>query len=289
MTRTNLHRLLTNVAYVGKVRHKEAVYPGEHPAIVDPLVFQKVQEGLRQNGRTRGTGVRNKHGALLKGLLRCAPCDCAMTPSFTAKGPKQYRYYTCSGAQKRGWHTCPSKSVPAGQIEELVVERIRCVGRDPALVREVLAQAHVQGEARIAELEAERRGLERDAAAWASELCKLTGQVRPGEDNGPVIARLAGLQERIGRVEGRAQEVREQIRAVHYGLVGEDEAAVALAAFDPIWAALIPAERTRVVGLLVEQVDYDGAKGKVSIAFRAAGIKTLADELASEQRRGVRA
>jgi hypothetical protein len=30
----------------------------------------------------------------------------------------------------------------------------------------------------------------------------------------------------------------------------------------------------------VERVDYDGANGKLSITFHAAGIKTLADELA---------
>jgi hypothetical protein len=30
----------------------------------------------------------------------------------------------------------------------------------------------------------------------------------------------------------------------------------------------------------VERVDYDGARGKVSIAFHPAGIRTLAEELA---------
>jgi site-specific DNA recombinase len=58
--------------------------------------------------------VRNKFGALLKGIIRCLPCDCAMTPSHTTRnGTKRYRYYVCSSAQKRGWDTCPSKSIPA--------------------------------------------------------------------------------------------------------------------------------------------------------------------------------
>jgi hypothetical protein len=61
--------------------------------------------------------VRNQFGAILKGLLRCVPCGCAMTPSHTTKGDRRYRYYTCVGAQKRGWGTCPSKSIPAVQIE----------------------------------------------------------------------------------------------------------------------------------------------------------------------------
>ncbi len=43
-TRTSLYRLLTNVAYVGKVRYKQEVHDGEHPGIVDPHVFQKAQD-----------------------------------------------------------------------------------------------------------------------------------------------------------------------------------------------------------------------------------------------------
>jgi site-specific DNA recombinase len=41
-------------------------------------------------------------------------------------------------------------------------------------------------------------------------------------------------------------------------------------------------EQTRVVQLLVERVDYDGAKGKIAITFHPTGIKTLAGELANQ-------
>jgi site-specific DNA recombinase len=144
--RTSLYRLLTNVAYVGKVRYKDEVHDGEHPGIVDPADFQRVQTLLQRNGQTRGAPVRNKFGALLKGIIRCVPCDCAMTPSHTTRnGSKRYRYYVCSSAQKRGWDTCPSKSIPAAQIEEFVVGQIKCIGQDRALLEEVLAQARRQG------------------------------------------------------------------------------------------------------------------------------------------------
>lgn len=39
-----------------------------------------------------------------------------------------------------------------------------------------------------------------------------------------------------------------------------------------------------MIALRVERVAYDGAKGKVSITFDAAGIKTLTGELATEQK-----
>jgi hypothetical protein len=47
-----------------------------------------------------------------------------MIPSQTRKGTRQYRYYTCRAAQKRGWQRCPSKALPAGEIEQFVLEQI---------------------------------------------------------------------------------------------------------------------------------------------------------------------
>jgi site-specific DNA recombinase len=65
-----------------------------------------------------------------------------MTPSHsTHAGTIRYRYYVCSSAQKKGWHTCPSKSIPAAQIEDLVVRQIKAIGQDPLVLHEVLAEA----------------------------------------------------------------------------------------------------------------------------------------------------
>src|SRR5262249_51039191 len=161
---------------------------------------------------------------------------------------------------------------PAGEIEAFVVDQLKCIGRDPALRQEVLAQARAQDETRTAELEAEQRGLDRDLASWQAEVRKLSGQIRPGDDNSTVIARLADLQERIGLVEGRARKVREQIHAVRHQMLDVDEAAEALAIFDPVWETLTPHEQARVVQLLVERVDYDGVNGTVAVTFHPAGI-----------------
>lgn len=94
-TRMSLYRLLTNVVYLGKVRYKTEVHNGEHPGIVDPAMFQRVQALLRQNGGSAGAGVRNQFGALLKGLLHCTPCGCAMTPRVSSC-PTIRAYSTCS-------------------------------------------------------------------------------------------------------------------------------------------------------------------------------------------------
>jgi site-specific DNA recombinase len=280
-TKTSLHKLLTNVTYAGKIKYKDEVHKGEHAAIVDSNDWQRVQLLLGRNGRTGGAAVRNKFGALLKGILRCLPCGCAMSPTHSTKnGTKRYRYYVCTGAQKRGWHSCPSKSIPASEIERFVVEQIKCVGRDPTLLHETITRARSQGQTQVAALEVERRGLERELARWNRETRMLLQQIVPGEGNTPSTARLADLQERIRGAEQRATEVREQAISLSREIVDQRKVAKAMAIFDPVWDSLTPREQARVVQLLVERVDYDGAVGKVSITFHPNGIKTLADELA---------
>ncbi len=272
----SLHGLLTNVLYIGKVTYKDEVHDGEHEAVVDGAVFNRAQKLLRRNGAAGCTHIRNRYGAILKGLLRCAPCGCAMVPTHTVKNGRRYRYYVCSKAQRRGWHTCPSRSIPAQEIESFVIDQVRGIGQDPTLVRETLEEAQAQAKARKKELEAERRSLERELGRYDSELRKLA--VRANTDT-VATDRMADLQDRIRRLEQRGTQIREELIGLQREQVDGDEVARALAAFNPVWEALAPREQVRVTELLVERVDYDGATGTVSISLHPAGIKMLSSEM----------
>jgi site-specific DNA recombinase len=283
-TKTSLYRLLTNVVFAGRVRYKNEVHPGEQPALIDADTFQQVQALLRSHGPVLGPPSATPSAALLKGLLRCVSCGCAMTPAHTTRqGCKRYRYYTCSGAQKRGWQTCPSKSLPAAQIEQLVIGQIQQLGRDSGLLYQVLQQVREEDDARLAELESERGSLERDLLRWQSETRRLLAEVGSGEPGGGAVARLADLQARVGQVEQRLARLRTQVEAVRQERLDEAAATEALAGLDPAWEAMTPDEQARLVRLLVARVDYDGGRGKVAIAFHPLGLKTLAGELLGRQ------
>jgi site-specific DNA recombinase len=140
-----LYALLTNPVYAGKVRHHGEVFEGEHEGIIDPELFDRVQRRLALNGRAGGSRVRNAHHALLKGLIRCSACGCAMTHHFasktTARGTKRYRYYVCIQAQKRGRAACPAPSLPAGELEAFVLDRVRAALDADAVVDAVAGRA----------------------------------------------------------------------------------------------------------------------------------------------------
>jgi len=134
--KNTLHHLLSNPTYIGRVKFDGELYPGEHPAIIDENLWNEVQQRLKSNGNG-GAGQRYKHSALLRGLLWCQPCSLPMYCSYTQRGPKRYRYYFCSSATKKGAATCPSKPLPAQEIEQFVVAEIRRVSEDPAVVEAV--------------------------------------------------------------------------------------------------------------------------------------------------------
>lgn len=276
--KNSLWHLLTNVTYTGKIRYKEEVHEGEHEAIVSDELWQRVQAKLQRNGRTGGGVVRNKFGALLKGLLHCVACDCAMTPTHATRGGnKRYRYYVCTAAQKRGRQACPSPSIPAGEIERFVVEQIKCIGRDPELVAETVRQAHGQAEQRVEELAAEERRLERELVGHHRELRKIVAEPGVDADSGMTTTRLADVQERIASAERRLTEVRDEAERLRRDIIDAADVARALAEFDPVWEPLSPHEQARLLRLLIDRIDYDGREGMISITFHASGIKALAD------------
>lgn len=270
-TKTSLHFLLRNVVYVGKVKYKTELHEGEHNAIIDPTVWQRVQALLRRNGRAGGAAAKNKHGAFLKGLLFCKPCGCAMSPTHTTKRNRLYRYYLCTHAQKTGRGNCPAPSIPAGEIERFVVGHLRGIVQNPSIVQATVAQLQQQAADATKTLVDERRSLNRDLAHWHAELQELasSGNTR----------RLADLNERIAATERRLAEITAAIPAP----LTLTEVTAALARFDEVWAILTPSEQTRFVELLVQRVEYDGSSDKIAITFRSDALPLLADQLRARE------
>ena len=46
MSRGQLHHILTNPIYAGRIRHKGQVFEGKHPAIIDPALWDALQERM---------------------------------------------------------------------------------------------------------------------------------------------------------------------------------------------------------------------------------------------------
>lgn len=77
--------------------------------------------------------------------------------------------------------------------------------------------------------------------------------------------------------ERRLAELDQELAAAKEQEIDEREIAAALSDFDPVWDALFATERSRILGLLVEQVCYDGRDGSLVVKLRPDGITPLSD------------
>jgi site-specific DNA recombinase len=145
-SRGALYQMLQNRVYCGEIAHKGAAYPGEHSAIVEEDLWREVQKKLEANGVERsGARDRAKLAYLLAGILFDAEGE-AMTPTHAVKKGVRYRYYVsrrlitdikANGAREMGCRE-QGQRLPAGDLERLVVGRLKSFFADPDAVTDCL-------------------------------------------------------------------------------------------------------------------------------------------------------
>jgi site-specific DNA recombinase len=123
-TRGPLAAFLRNRFYIGEVRYKGEVFPGEQPAILDRALFDTVQTKLDQQ-RTNHAKTRQQSQSLLMGRIFDDRGN-RMTPSYAVKNAIRYRYYISAALiQGQPDKAAKLKRVPASEIEKLILSAVR--------------------------------------------------------------------------------------------------------------------------------------------------------------------
>jgi site-specific DNA recombinase len=219
-TMSTLRRILTNPVYTGQVyggriqeqrgtgvttrrlRPREdwiAVAPV--PAAVTQEQFDRVQDKLARNqqfARRNNTA----HAHLLRALVSCGVCGLSCGGR---RLPAGYSYHCCRGklaaVHSRRDTPCPSRHIPAGQLDALVWDDLCQVLTHPEALRLALERAH-GGHWLPQELQARRETLRRGQAGLQRQVERLTEAY---------LAGVVGLEEY--RRRRRELEQREQALA----------------------------------------------------------------------------
>jgi DNA invertase Pin-like site-specific DNA recombinase len=124
--RGSLSQLLQNPLYMGKVRHRDSLYEGEHDALIEEETWNEVRRILELNRNERRNGSNVRYPSLLTGMLT-DPDGRPMTPVFTSRGSKRHHYYVTR--LKPGEDPKLAYRVPAGEVDkaisEIVVRQLR--------------------------------------------------------------------------------------------------------------------------------------------------------------------
>jgi site-specific DNA recombinase len=142
-SRGALFHLLRNRLYIGKIMHKDVVHDGAHDGIVDPGIFEEVQQHLQRNTRRHhDAGAHRVAKAMLTGRIFDAAGE-AMSPTFSyGRGGRVYRYYVSASLQQGGKHADDGilRRIAAPAIEKLISDSLaRLLPKEKQSVGIVLA------------------------------------------------------------------------------------------------------------------------------------------------------
>jgi DNA invertase Pin-like site-specific DNA recombinase len=173
-----LFYLLRNRFYIGEVKYKGEVLPGEQPPILERALFDAVQQKLTDQW-TAKTSVRNAGDHSLTGLL-FDDAGHRMAPTHATKAGIRYRYYVslpCLHGEAKTAKVGSITRVPATDIEDVVVksldEHLRSQSRMPAPA--------ITSHSVIAEL-IDRIDIHKDRLAIRLRSWETAGTTKPADD-----------------------------------------------------------------------------------------------------------
>jgi site-specific DNA recombinase len=155
----------------------DTVYKGEHrfgkrasktrsvivrqvPALVDADTWERAQQALTRNQLLATRNAKRQY--LLRGLITCGLCDTRYSGMLcTRRNGRARAYYVCGGKHPHRGRLvgrCPSKHLPAEELEERIWQTLEDYIKNPGPILDQLALHMQQREHQAADLDTERRG-----------------------------------------------------------------------------------------------------------------------------------
>jgi site-specific DNA recombinase len=134
-SRGQIYHVLRNPIYLGRIRHKKLTWPGQHKAIIDEILWDRVQEKLMVASQRKRGRLPLQEQAVLSGKLFDETGD-RLTPTHTNKDNRRLRYYVSNrlisgGKDPSGWRLSAPKL--EGQIATIVADHIESRASNYAL------------------------------------------------------------------------------------------------------------------------------------------------------------
>lgn len=265
-----LYTILKNPLYIGKIRHHDKIYEGEHEGIITLEIFEKVQSLLKKNKVNQTNTNRKRIDSMLRGILFCGSCGSRMAKSYTRKPNKKYTYYTCLNVIKNGRDKCSNKSVPATKLDEFVVSHIKEIAFNPELLNGFIEEFAKQKEMDLHEIKNELKSLTVRLASYQLERDRMAL-----DNNMNHIEAITRTNEQLEKVTNRIKYLETKRNILLNTNLNAGDVTVTLNKFFPIWDTLTLNEQNRILDILFDQILWDGKSENLDFHYSPLGIKLL--------------
>ncbi len=288
--KSNLDQILRNPLYIGKLRYKDKLFPGQHPAIVDEKLFDRVQKLLSKNDGNHKSINQDKHDFLLRSFIKCTACGSTMSPNFAYSKGRKYFYYKCVKVDKLDKNECSVRSVPAREVESLIVERLAFLGQNKKLVEKIVKEAQESSVKAIGPIREKKKRIESELVKIRQEANKLVS-VLGSSNNGHaknhfVLERLHELENSEKDNQTKVSEVEMELQKLENRMIDANVIRQNLQRFEAVFAKLMPNEKKELLRLLIKEIFYDLNHSKIKLFLRQLpdlGIQVDGDKISFDE------
>jgi len=151
--RGHIHHILSNPIYAGRIRHRDKVFEGQHPPIIDPVHWDAIQRQLQDGAAKSRSKATAKRRSLLCGKLFDETGD-RLTPSHSkTKTGIRLRYYISHRLVAQSGEPHPGAwRLPADELEARISTLVRATLAQPGFAASVMSDATSETIARSSSL-----------------------------------------------------------------------------------------------------------------------------------------
>lgn len=262
-----IYRILNSQLYLGKVTHNDKVFPGEHEAIVDKRTWEMAHGLLNANTRAR----RKSRSAVLyplKGFVQCGYCGGAMTTSYTQRGNRRYIYLQCVKYRTSQELSCPLHHIPGEVLEQAVLQQLGAVFRTPA----ILAQTYNYV---MEDINKEKNILLEKRDEIPEKIESLRKEVF--QSSGLSQDKIDAIGKELLELNSELQRIQKLLEMFSDDAVSQTAIVNAFSNIETLWDELFPAEKHRIIRLVIEKVIL--FKEHMELEIKTDGITSLVKEL----------
>lgn len=191
------------------------------------------------DSKRNGQGPRRQRNFenILQGVLYCA-CNEKMTSATgQSRTGTVYRYYRCYGQMKGPATDCEHPRVPAGEVEQVIIDKIREVCADPAVRGEVAKRLQWGKEQSGRAIALERDVIQKKIDELSKEAQSLLTFVREsgGKAGSTVSDQLAKVELALDEERLKANELDDRLRGLSTAVGRVQSALDLLSNFSEVW------------------------------------------------------
>ena len=207
-TDTWIYHALKNRRYMGIYIYRDIEKPGGMPRIVSDENFAKVQERIKVRKHKPNA---NAAKYLLSTRLYCGKCRATMCGEYgTSKNGRRYHYYKCSN--KKLHHACDLPVVPAGYLEDVVLDIIKDILNDKDVINQI-AESTVNYEYQLYKEDSEVSALKDELSDTEKRLKNMIAAIEQGVVTETTISRMKELEGKKNKLQSliAAKELKKPV------------------------------------------------------------------------------